>query len=85
MTMRGASDIGRSIYLPWIDDNGILASAEQMSSLNNQSLMAIPALEPESSAMLLAGLELIGFAARHGKTVDCEFSGFVWIRLMFQP
>lgn len=69
-TMNGTIDLGSTVatgstvYLRWIDDNGIPTSPDQILGLNNVSIMAMPVPEPESYAMLLAGLGLIGFAAR---------------------
>lgn len=73
-TMSGTISFGSAVaansvvYLRWIDDNGIPTSPDQIRGLNNVSIMAMPVPEPESYAMLLAGLGLIGFAARRRKT-----------------
>jgi len=73
-TMSGTLDLGTSIasgstvYLRWIDDNGTPTSPDQAIGLNNLTIAAMPVPEPESYAMLLAGLGLIGFAARRRKS-----------------
>lgn len=67
-TMSGTIDLGTTVgagstvYLRWIDDNGIATSPDQAIGLNNVSIAAVP--EPETFALMLAGLGLIGFAAR---------------------
>jgi hypothetical protein len=53
---------GSTFYLRWVDDNGVPTSPDQIIGLNNVSIAAVP--EPETYAMLLAGLGLIGFLAR---------------------
>jgi hypothetical protein len=70
-TISGTLDLGTSVasgstvYLRWIDDNGTPTSPDQAIGLNNVTISAVP--EPESYAMLLAGLGLIGFAAGRRK------------------
>ena len=72
-TMSGTLDLGASVasgstvYLRWIDDNGTPTSPDQAIGLNNLTISAMPVPEPESYAMLLAGLGLVGFAARRRK------------------
>ena len=53
---------GQTLKLRWVDDNAINISGDQAIGLNNVSIAAVP--EPETYAMLLAGLGLLGFAAR---------------------
>ena len=56
---------GSSIYLRWVDDNGVPTSPDQIIGLNNVSIAAVP--EPETYAMMMAGLGLVGFMARRRK------------------
>lgn len=53
---------GQTLSLRWVDDNAVNISADQIIGLNNVSIAAVP--EPETYAMLMAGLGLLGFVAR---------------------
>lgn len=54
---------GGSLYLRWVDDNGIPTSPDQIIGLNNVSIAAsVP--EPETYALMMAGLGFVGFMAR---------------------
>jgi len=53
---------GQTLLLRWVDDNAVNISADQIIGLNNVNIAAVP--EPETYALMMAGLGLIGFAAR---------------------
>ncbi|HUO44582.1 MAG TPA: PEP-CTERM sorting domain-containing protein [Burkholderiales bacterium] len=53
---------GQTLLLRWVDDNAVNISADQIIGLNNVSIAAVP--EPGTYALLMAGLGLVGFAAR---------------------
>lgn len=55
--------VGHTVYLRWVDDNAVATSPDQIIGLNNVNVLAaVP--EPESYAMFLAGLGLLGAIAR---------------------
>lgn len=53
---------GDTVLLRWIDDNATQTSPDQIIGLNNVTVAAVP--EPETLALTLAGLGLVGAAAR---------------------
>ncbi len=53
---------GSTFYLRWVDDNGEPTSPDQIIGLNNVNIAAVP--EPETYALMLAGLGLVGAIAR---------------------
>jgi hypothetical protein len=57
--------VGQNLYLRWVDDNADQTSPDQIIGLNNVSITAVP--EPESFAMLLAGLGMVSTVARRRK------------------
>ena len=62
VTFGTAWGAGQTLQLRWVDDNAVNISNDQVIGLNNVSVAAVP--EPETYAMFLAGLGLLGFAAR---------------------
>lgn len=62
VTLSAAVSNGSTFYLRWVDDNAQQTSPDQIIGLNNVVVAAVP--EPESYALMLAGLGLMGFIAR---------------------
>lgn len=55
---------GQALQLRWVDDNAVNVSPDQVIGLNNVSLAVAAVPEPETYAMILAGLGLLGAARR---------------------
>lgn len=54
----------QNLWLRWVDDNARQTSPDQILGLNNVSVMAVAVPEPQTYALLLLGLGLLGAAAR---------------------
>lgn len=57
--------VGHNVYLRWVDDNAVQTSPDQIIGLNNVNIAAVP--EPETYALLIAGLGIIGSKSRRRK------------------
>ena len=55
---------GQTLSLRWVDDNAVNVSPDQVIGLNNVSILAAPVPEPESLALMLSGLLIVGGMAR---------------------